>query len=315
MKLAQNACEARMVKFIKRDSLNRRTDRVKRREVTQMQLLRGQGLTDMEIAAKLGRKPQTIKRHLDSVQSEQDLKYEETHHKQKMRELARALGGKISLPSLLSRDLLRGLPVEFQPGKYSLPIGVVEIGKDKQIKVNFYDIGAGIAAPHLVKGLYSHLSTTGLPKFAELVGDKGNLNDWVGGVGQYSEALLRFLKLIADEIKAYKARVSLHDEAKPGLTRWFLLTVWNDVIQKAAGYSWIDDSWYHPLDNIPDTSLWQLRCGSYGIGIARSKKTLKTYENWHKKLRVMYTDDPLVKEIAAKSKKLNGTAQEIRQLL
>lgn len=241
--------------------------------------------------------------------------YEETSHKRKMRELAKALAGKISLPSLWDKDLWRDLPAEFRPGKYSLAIGVVEIGKDKQIRANYFDISTGIAAPHLVKGLYSHLSTSGLSKFTELLGDKGKLEDWVSEVGQYSEALLRFLRLIADEVKGYRAKVSFHDEAKPGLTRWFIITAWNDAIQKAGDYSWIDDSWYHPPENIPDTSLWRLRCGAYPIGIAKSEKTLRTYENWHKKLRVKCAENQLAKDIAAKYQELNDTAHGIRQRL
>lgn len=249
-----------------------------------------------------------------SIKAEQE-PYEETSHKQKMRELAKTLAGRISLPSLWDKDLWRDLPVEFQPGKYSLSIGVVEIGEDRQVKVNYSDIGAGIAVSHLVKGLYSHLSTSGLSKFAELVGDKGKLDNWVGEVGQHSEALLKFLKAIADEVSGHKAQVRFHDEAKPGLTRWFIITTWNNAIQKAIGYSWIDDSWYHPPEPSIPSNLWQLRCGAYIIGIARSKRTLKTYENWHKKLRVTHSENPLVKDIAAKGQELNDSAEEIRQRL
>ena len=123
MKLVQNACEAKMArKLIKRDSLNRRTDRVKKREEAQMRRLSDDGLTHAEIAEKLQRKPQTIKRHLDSTQSEQE-PYVETPHKQKMRELAKATAEGIRLPSPWAKDLWRDLPVEFQPGKYSLSIG------------------------------------------------------------------------------------------------------------------------------------------------------------------------------------------------
>jgi site-specific recombinase XerD len=241
--------------------------------------------------------------------------YEETPHERKMRELAKALAGRISLPSPWDKDLWRDLPVEFQPGKYYLPVGAVEIGEDKQIKVNYYDIGAGIAEPHLVKGLLSHLSTSGSSKFMELVGGKGKLDDWVGAVGQYSEAVLKFLMLITDEVKGYRAKVFSHDEAKPGLAKSFIATAWKDAILKATGYSWITDSWYKPHESIPGTNLWQLRCGAYIIGIAESKKTLKTYENWHKKLRVKYAKNKLAQDIAAKYQKLNDTAQDIGQRL
>ncbi len=241
--------------------------------------------------------------------------YKETDHKQKMRELAKAMAERISIPSYWNRDLVQDLPIEFQPGKYSLTIGLVEIGADKQIRVNYYDIRAGIAEPHLVKGLYSHLRTSGLPKFAELVGNKGKLNNWVGEVGQYSEALLKFLKLISDEVEVYKAKIYFHDEAKPGLTRWFIITAWNDALQKANDYPWIGDSWYHPPESILNTGLWQLKCGAYGIGIAKSKRTLKTYKNWHKELRVKYAEHQSAKDIHAKSQELSNVAQEIRQRL
>ncbi len=241
--------------------------------------------------------------------------YEETPHKLKMHEVAGALAGNISLPSPWDKDLWRDLPIEFQPGKYSLSIGVVEIGGDKQIKVNYYDIGAGVGEPHLVKGLYSHLSTSGLSKFAELVGDKGKLRHLVGEAGQYSQALLIFLNLIADEVKGYRTKLSFHDELKSGLTKRFIMTACNDALQKAGGHSWIDDSWYKPHESIPNTNLWQLKCGAYIIGITKSEKTLKTYRNWHKNLRGKYAEHPLAKDIAAKSQEMSNIAQEIRQRL
>lgn len=241
--------------------------------------------------------------------------YEDTPHKRKMKELAKALAEKISLPSIWDKDLWRDLPLEFQPGKYSLSICVVEIGKDDQIKVKYCDIRAGVAAPHLIKGLYTHLSTSGLPKFAGLMGDKGRLDNWVGAVEQYSEALTTFLKVITDEVKGYRAKVDFHDEVKPGLTKWFILTAWNDILKKASGYSWIDNSWYHPPELSTPSNLWPVKCGSYIIGIAKSKKTHKTYVNWHKKLRVNDAKHQSAKDIHAKSQTMSNVSQDIRQQL
>jgi hypothetical protein len=212
-------------------------------------------------------------------------------------------------------DLLRNTHVDFQPGKYYLPLGAVEIGEDKQIKVSYYDVSTNFAEPHLVKGLLSHLSTSRLSRFAELAGDKGKVDNLVGETGQYSQALLKFLKLIVDEVKGYRVKVNFHDEEKPGLAKSFIVTAWKDAILKATGYSWITDSWYKPRESIPGTNLWQLRCGAYIIGIAESKKTLKTYENWHKKLRVKYAKNKLAQDIAAEYQKLNDTAQDIGQRL
>lgn len=240
--------------------------------------------------------------------------YEETPHKRKMRVVARALARKISLPSPWDKDLWRDLPVEFQPGKYSLSIGVVEIAESGQMKASYYDISAGNAEPHLVRGLFSHLSTSGLSKFAELVGDKGKLHKLVDEAGKYSQALLTFLKVIADEVKGYRAKVIFHDKAKPGLTKWFILTAWHDALQKAGGYSWIDNLLYKH-ESIPSTNLWKLSRGAYTIGIARSKRTLKTYEKWHKNLRLKYAEHPLAKDMAVKDQELSNIAKEIRQRL
>jgi site-specific recombinase XerD len=241
--------------------------------------------------------------------------YDETPHKRQMRELAKATAEGIRLPSPWDKVLWRDLPVEFKPGKYYLPIGAVEIGEDKQIKVNYYDIGAGIAEPHLVKGLFSHLGTSESSKFMELVGDEGKLNDLVFKAGQYSQALLNFLKLITDEVKGYRVQLDFHDEGKPGLTKWFIISAWNDAIQKAGGYSWIDNSWYKPYESVPGTNLWQLRVGGAVIGIAKSKRTLKSYENWQKKLRLKYATDPLAKDIAVKDQDLGIIAQDVKQRL
>jgi hypothetical protein len=168
--------------------------------------------------------------------------YNEPPHKQQIREVAKAIAEGIRLPSPWDKELWRDLPVEFRPGKYYLPIGAVEIKEDRQLKVKYYDIGAGIAAPHFVKGLFSHLSTSGSSKFTELVGDKGKISGLVFKAGQYSRALLKLLKLITDEVKGYRIKVDFHDEGKPELTKWFIISAWNDGIQKAGGYSWIDNS-------------------------------------------------------------------------
>lgn len=241
--------------------------------------------------------------------------YEETLHKQKMRKLAKALAREISIPTPWDKDLWRDLPVEFKAGEYSLSIGKVKIRHDRKIKLKYHDIGAGVAAPHLVRGLYSHLGTSGLPKFTELVSDNGKLNSLVREIERYSQALLAFLKLILDDVTEYRVKTNFHDEAETGVTRWFIITVWHCVLWSALGNSEIDDSLYGPPESVPGTSLWQVRWGGSVIGIARGKKTLRMYESMHKKLRDTHTENPLVRKIAARYKRLNQSAQDIRQRL
>lgn len=124
---------------------------------------------------------------------------------------------------------------------------------------------------------------------------------------------MTFLKLIAQEVNGYRTEVNLHDELKPGLTKWFILTAWNDAIQKAGGYAWIDDSWYKPHESIAGTNLWQLMCGAYGIGIAKSDRTLKTYENWHKKLRAKYAAHQSAEGINCRNREMDYLGKDIKQ--
>jgi site-specific recombinase XerD len=239
--------------------------------------------------------------------------YEETPHKQEIRASAKKLAEGIRLPSLTDNRMWDDLPIEFLPGKYFLPIGEIDIGKNKQVSVK-YHMDTGITTPRLLERLYSHLSTSGFPKFSELVGEQGKLERWAGEVGQYCKAGLNLLKLIIDDVEAHRTNVFFGDETKPGLTKWFPLTVWSDVIQKAGGYSWIRQSWYHPPENISGSNLWRLRCGAYPIGIAKTKTRLKTYENWHKTLRENYAISQAVKDINKRYLKLDETATQIKQL-
>ena len=239
--------------------------------------------------------------------------YEETPHKQEIRASAKKLAEGIRLPSLTDNRMWDDLPMEFLPGKYFLPIGEIDIGKNKQVSVK-YHLDTGITTPRLLERLYSHLSTSGFPKFSELVGEQGKLEGWAGEVGQYCKAGLNLLKVIINDVEAYRANIFFGDETKPGLTKWFPLMVWSDAIQKAGGYSWIRESWYHPPENIAGSNLWRLRCGAYPIGIAKTKTRLKTYENWHKTLRENYTVSPAVKDINKRHLKLDETATQIKQL-
>lgn len=241
--------------------------------------------------------------------------YIETAHKLRMRQLAKALAGEIDIPTFWNKDLWRDLPVEFREGRYSLSIGEVQIGQDRQIKVKYSDIGAGVATPHLVRGLFSHLSTSGSPRFMELVGDNGKLNSLTADIEQHSHVILAFLKLLVNEVEGYGVRVNFHDEAEPGLTKWFITAAWLYILWRAIGYTGIDESMYKPHESIPGTDLWQVRCGAYSIGIARDKTTLGVYERWHKDLRVTHAENPLAKDMAGKYKGLNMTAQDIKQRL
>jgi hypothetical protein len=228
-----------------------------------------------------------------------------------MREAAAALAEQVRLPSLWDKQLWQDLPLDFKPGKYPLNIGILEIGDDGGLRVSYYKVGEKVAAPHLIQGLHAHLETAG-PAFAGLAGIQGKLGDWEGSVGKYSQSLLALLKLMTDDAKGRGAAIHFNEETTAGLTRWFILTAWMDALLNGGGHPWIDDSWYQPYENIPGKDLWQARCGAYLIGIAEKRETLDDYVDWHKRLRLEYAANQLVRDIDAEGDRLNQEVQEIR---
>ncbi len=274
-----------------------------------------------ELSKKYGRSTRQIERYISQYSTLMNEPYIETPHKSKIRKLATALPEKICFPSPWNHynfgiGTWGDLPVDFRPGTYSLTgIGELIIDKDRQVSVSNPDLNLGTAEPHLVEALLSHLRTSKKPQFLELVGDNGQLNKLSNRIREYSQSIMLFLKIIADETMELGTQVHYKDEARPGLLRWFILTIWNDAIQQAAGHPWINDSWYQTPESIAGTDLWQLRCGSYGIAVANTIKTLKKYENWHKKLRIKYSAHPLAKDVYERANEMTNLVVDIRQRL
>jgi integrase/recombinase XerD len=241
--------------------------------------------------------------------------YTESPQSLKMREVAKALAAGIEIPSSLDKKFWPDLPIEFQAGTYYLPIGTVIIDKKKKIRVKFHDIDAGVAESHFIKGLYNHLCTSEVTKYSELLGDKGKLNSLVSDFEHYSETLMRFLKLIKDEVEKNKTIVNYTEDFKPGLTKWFIITIWNDALCKANGSNWITDSWYKSSESASNPELWELKCGAYLIGTTEGRNILNNYENWHKSLRAKYAGHPLARAISAKGAEISETIKEVRERL
>ena len=188
-------------------------------------------------------------------------------------------------------------------------MGAVEIDRDKQIKVNYPNIATGVAEPYLIKGLYSHFDTSGLPKFTGLV---SKLNGFAAGIGLYSQALLEFLKLVVEKTSKYRAKVDFADKGKSGFTKWFILTAWIDALCKAGGQAWILDSWYKQIEPNTASGLWQIKCGAFIIGTAQTEKTIKIYANWHKILRSNSSEHQAAKDINVLRQELEKAKQEIQ---
>lgn len=172
-----------------------------------------------------------------------------------------------------------------------------------------------MAESHFIKGLYNHLRTSEVTKYTELLGDKGKLNSLVSDFEHYSETLIRFLKLIKDEVEKNKTIVNYTEDFKPGLTKWFIITIWNDALCKANGSNWITDSWYKSSASASNPELWELKCGAYPIGTVEGRNTLNNYENWHKSLRAKYASHSLARAISAKGAEISETIKEVRERL
>ena len=205
-------------------------------------------------------------------------------------------------------------PVDFQPGSYPFSLGLISIDKSHRISVRLNQIATGIAEPHLVKALNSHLSTSG-PKYSQLVGEGGAFDAWAIEASNYLEASLKFLKNIAVEVKESNIQINFSDVVQPGLTKWFIMTIWKDAIQNTDGRHWIEDSWYHPPESVSGTSFWQLRCGAFTIALANDKDALAKYETLHKQMRTRFAVKSTMKNIAADYNKLDGIGRDVKQRL
>jgi hypothetical protein len=100
---------------------------------------------------------------------------------------------------------------------------------------------------------------------------------------------------------------------KHGPTRWFAITAWHDLIVKAQGHAWLDDSWYKPPEKIDDS--WMLRCGAYDIAYEEDLIGLNRLKDFHQRLR---SDRQLTKVAHGFEKTrtdLEGETTQLRGLL
>jgi hypothetical protein len=88
-----------------------------------------------------------------------------------------------------------------------------------------------------------------------------------------------------------------------------------DSILTAEGSSWIEDNWYQIILDPLRSGFYQLMCGAYKIDDSINKENLDKNKSLHKKLRLMYSEDGLAKQLISKSKELDETTLEITQRL
>jgi len=235
--------------------------------------------------------------------------YEETPHKQKMREMAGRLIGEISLPWIMDSFIAELKPQQllYADSRGNRLYPPIIIAKDEKISVEISIEGKG-EIDHLHKGLRSHLETGGFS------GVLDKIRDWRKGGGQYLKQCHNLLAVVMGEIQGGKAKIPNEDvelNKKAGFKLSFPVTICGDAVETASG---------HPLGFLYEpealtNSLWLLRYGAFGIYLAQTKKELERYQRMHKKLMAKYASEPAAKDIAELRQKLYNIRDQIyRQL-
>lgn len=224
----------------------------------------------------------------------QVMAYEDTPHKQKMRDLAGKMASAIALPAVF--DIFR---VELKPGSVflgrdELPVNISETGQPT--------IGLEFAG-HLYKGLRSHLDIGG---FSEVL---SGIDNWKGVMASNLLACHKLLTMVKGEVeKSYQVTIPIEYQGQSGFTPWFLITICGDAIEQAKGVTYIIDSWYKYEES-------DLRCGGSSIYKGLPDENLDVYRNNHIALRAKYAAYERVKKIAEQRVKLYQIQDKIRQQL
>jgi len=239
--------------------------------------------------------------------------YEETPHKQNMRELAKKLA-KISLPSVMdSFKISQG-----ELGSYSLlandDVFFIMEFENREIaafaelegteSTDYGDAEANFAW----KALLGHLETGGF------LGVIDKIKYFKPKMDAYFECCHEFLKLVEKRIEDDTNLLvpSNYSEAF-GFTPFFAILICVDAVQTYDGLSFIKDSSYRIEEKGSD---WVLTCDWLVISIDDSKETLSNYEKMHKDLRLEWTSRDKREQIEAITgirKDLEDTVKEVRK--
>ncbi len=235
----------------------------------------------------------------------------ETKHKAEVRQLARSLAERIALPSFTDKELWRQLPLS-RSGVYHLPLGTATVSSRLKVSVQ-YGTPFPPVAPHLKKSLDDHFRSCGIERFSGFFGDSGSLSNWSVEVGQYSQSALSLLKQVVDKIRIQRPAVLGEEPNQPGLTKWFAVMAWHDILERALGRSWLNDSWYCSPERVGD--LWLLKCGAYDISWAPTAQTLSEDRDYHKDVRSDRELMMVAQGIVEQHTRLEATAERLRGLM
>lgn len=227
------------------------------------------------------------------------LLYEETPHKQKMRELAVKVATEVSLPMAFGSFIEERKPGFWFIGK-GFPINISEAG-EVEVYLEYKGGDLYYEREHLYEGLFSHLRVGG---FSDVL-DK--ITDWEQKAPKILVESHELLNMIKKDIeKRHNVTVSIDDTVQTGFTPDFLKTVYMSAI---FGMKEVDASSWYELRGL------NLRRGVYWIYRGLPNEDLETYRDTHIELIGKYVVTDLAKHIGEQSRELREIERNIKQRL
>lgn len=226
--------------------------------------------------------------------------YQETEHKQKMRELAKQLQSAIALPWIVDSFILDFKPRQLSLGGEKLPIN---IAKNKIIRVQS-NLEEEEKPTYLWQGLRNHFQTGG---FSDLPDTIGSWRERVGNNLLECHNLLQFLRRKLQ--KTFDTTIPQDDkEEQHGFTVWFPITVLANGVDQVQ--------WSTPLREFPyRLEASGLRYGAWLIYHGGEDEDFKVYEDAHRKLRSICAKWKQTIRIGEQRRELYRVATEIKERL
>jgi excisionase family DNA binding protein len=226
--------------------------------------------------------------------------YQETEHKQKMRELAKQLQSAIALPWIVDSFILDFKPRQLSLGGEKLPIN---IAKDRIIRVQS-NLEEEVKPTYLWQGLRNHFQTGG---FSDLPDTIGSWRERVENNLLECHNLLQFLRRKLQ--KTFDTTIPQDDkEEQHGFTVWFPITVLADGVDQVQ--------WSTPLREFPyRLEASGLRFGAWLIYHGGEDEDFKVYEDAHRKLRSICAKWKQTIRIGEQRRELFRVATEIKERL
>lgn len=212
--------------------------------------------------------------------------YQETPHKQMIRELARQLQSTMQLPWIGDSFIPELKPGQVTLGRDGL---LVRVTKDRIVEVPI----------NIEPNLRGHLLTGG---FLQVMDD---IELWKQGVSEYLLRCHKLLTAVRRRIEtAYRVSIPTKDSSQAGFLVYFPITICADAVEQARGGTHFK---YFPY-RYEDPGL---RFGAFMIYRGMQNEDLKPFEELHKELRNSYAKWKKAKDIAKFISRLNQLDDDI----